>query len=179
MYIPGDYWAICQRTGIKFRISELAEEPTKDNPNSGTWVNKGSLDPVNPQEYVRGVEDDPSVPLSFGDTANAMGETTVIENVSVNALEVFVALTPAQDDPIGIVMDNGVTFWSFVTAVQELTGKPLVDANGVIVRDVNGDIVMTADPYSGSFVTLASYLHYGASSGNAVYLPALDNEEWQ
>jgi hypothetical protein len=179
MYIPGDYWAICQRTGIKFRISQLAEEPTKDNPSSGTWVNKSSLDPVNPQEYVQGVEDDPSVPLAFGDVANAMGETTVIENAAVNTLEVFITLTPAENDPIGIVMDNGIVFWSFATAVQALTGKPLVDSNGVIVRDANGDIVMTADPYSGSFVTLASYLHYGVSSGNTVYLPALDNEEWQ
>ena len=179
MYIPGDYWAICEKTGIKFRISELAEEATKDNPNSGTWGYKSSIDPVNPQEYVQGVEDDPSVPLSFGDTANAMGETTVIENVAIYALEVFIALTPEQDDPIGVVMDNGATFWSFVTGVEVLTGKPLVDADGVIVRDANGDIVMTADPYSGSLVTLGSYLHYGASSGNAVYLPALDNEEWQ
>ena len=178
-YIPGDYWAICQKTGIKFRISELREEATKDNPNSGTWVYKGSVDPVNPQEYVRGVEDDPSVPLSFGDTANAMGETTVIENAVVNTYEVFVALTPAENDPIGIVMDNGVTFWSFVTAAEVLTGTPLVDADGVIVRDVTGAIIMTADPYSGALVTLASYLHYGESSGNAVYLPALDNEEWQ
>ena len=179
MYIPGDYWAIDPITGGKFRISEFVEQPTKDNPNTGDWVYRGAVDPVNPQEYVVGVEDDPSVPISFGDTANAMGETTVIENASAHTLEIFISLTPAVDDPIGIVMDNGAAFWSFVTVVEVLTGKPLVDVNGNIVRDVNGDIVMTADPYSGSLVTIGSYLHYDASSGNTVYLPALDNEEWQ
>lgn len=179
MYIPGDYWAIDPITGGKYRISEFVEQPTKDNPNTGDWVYKGAVDPVHPQEYVQGVEDDPSVPVSFGDTANAMGQTTVIENAVAGTTEIFISLTPAVDDPIGIVMDNGAAFWSFVTAVQALTGKPMVDGNGVMVRDVNGNIVMTADPYSGSLVTIGSYLHSGASSGNTVYLPALDNEEWQ
>ena len=179
MYIPNDWWSIDPITGGKFRISEFVQQPTKDNPESGDWVYKGAVDPVHPQEYVVGVEDDPSVPISFGDTQNAMGETTVIENVSTNATQIFIAATPEVNDPIGIVMDNNVAFWSFVTIVEELTGKPLVDANGVMVRDVNGNIVMTADPYSGSLVTIASYLHYDASSGNTVYLPAADNEEWQ
>ena len=178
-YIPGDYWAIDPITGFKVRISEFTEQPTKDNPNSGDWVWKAAVDPVHPQEYVQGIEDDPSVPLSFPDTANAMGEGTVIENVLANATQLFISLTPAVDDPIGIVMDNGATFWSFVTAVEVLTGRPLVDVNGVISRDVTGAIVMTADPFNGCLVTIGSYLHGDASSGNAVYLPALDNEEWQ
>ena len=178
-YVPGNYWYICPKTGLKVRVSDVVQQPTKDNPETGDWVYKNSFDPVHPQEYVVGVEDDPSVPISFGDTQNAMGETTVIENVSANATNIFIALTPEVNDPIGITLDNNVVFWSFVTASQELTGKPLVDANGVIVRDVTGAIVMTADPYSGSYITIASYLHYGASSGNTVYLPALDNEEWQ
>ena len=178
-YIPGDYWAIDPITGGKFRVSEFVQAPTKGNANTGDWVYKGAVDPVHPQEYVTGVEDDPSVTLALAGPETVMGHTTVIENVPVYSVEVIIHLTPEANDPIGITMDNGVTFWSFVTDVEVLTGTPLVDADGVIVRDVGGNIVMTADPYSGSLITLASYLHYDASSGNAVYLPALDNEEWQ
>ena len=180
MYIPGDYWAICQKTGIKFRISQLAEEATKDNPNSGTWANKSSLDPVNPQEYVTGVEDDPSVPLAFGDVASAMGSTTMQNNMLVHEYGVFVvSLTITEDDPIGIVMNNGATFGSFADEVETLTGTPLIDSEGNLVKDGNGDVVTAADPYKGYLVTIGSPIHDGADMGNAVYLPALDNEEWQ
>ena len=179
-YIPGNYWSIDPITGGKFRISEFVQQPTKDNPESNDWVWKGAVDPVHPQEYVTGVEDDPSVPISFPDTANAMGSTTLLNNMSASAYGVFVvSLTISEDDPIGIVMDNGATFWSFVDAVETLTGDPLIDSEGELVLDGDGEVVTTADPYHGYLVTLGSPIHDDASMGNAVYLPALDNEEWQ
>ena len=179
-YIQGNYWYICPKTGLRVRVSEVVQQPTKDNPDTGNWVYKGSVDPVHPQEYVTGVEDDPSVPLVFSDNVQVVGETTLLNNMTANTLSVFVvSLTIEENDPVGIVMDNGAAFWSFADEVETLTGEPLKDRNGDLVLDANGDTVTTADPYNGYLVTLGSYIHYDASMGNAVYLPALDNEEWQ
>ena len=180
MYIPGNYWMIDPITGGKFRVSEFVQAPTKGNDNTGDWVWKGAVDPVHPQEYVVGVEDDPSVPISLPGVVTTMGETTVQNNVyiSTNGL-FFVPLTVSEDDPVGLVMDNGIVFWSFAQDVEALTKTPLVDFNGRLVLDSGGNVVLAADPYSGTLVTLGSYVHYGVSQGNAVYLPALDNEEWQ
>lgn len=179
-YIPGNYWAIDPKTGFKVRVSELRQEPAKDNPDSGNWVWKEALDPVQPQEYVKGVEDDTSVPLSFPAVEQVVGETTLLNNMGANTTGVFVvSLTISQDDPIGITMDNGATFWSFAEEVELLTGTPLVDEDSNLVLDGDGNTVTAADPYHGYLVTLGSYLHYDASMGNAVYLPGLNNEEWQ
>ena len=180
MYIPGNYWYICPKTGLKTRVSDVVQQPTKDNPDTGNWVYKGSVDPVHPQEYVTGVEDDPSVPLSYPDTANAMGSTTLLNNMLENEYGVFVvSLTISEGDPIGIVMNNGACFWSFADEVETLTGDPLVDSEGNLVKDANGDVVTAADPYHGYLVTLGSPIHDDADMGNEVFLPALDNEEWQ
>ena len=177
-YIPGDYWSIDQRTGLKVRISQLTEEPVKDNPNSGLWV--VNPDPVHPQEYVVGIEDDPSVPLSFPDNTQAVGEALLTGNVpQYTTKPIPIPETVSQDDPIGIVMDNGVVFWSFAYSVEALLWTPWTDANGDLLYDVNGVLLTTADPYVGYLVTLGSYIHEDASAGNTVYLPALDNEEWQ
>ena len=179
-YIPGDYWALCGRTGRKCRVSELKQEPTKGNENTGDWVWKGAVDPVHPQEYVTGVEDDPSVALSIAGPAAAMGETTLQNNVVVNEqLLFFVSLTVVEGDPIGVTMNNGATFWSFAEEVETLTGTPLEDSNDDLVLDGDGNVVTAADPYTGYLVTLNSPIHGSADMGNAVYLPALDNEEWQ
>jgi len=179
-YIPGDYWAIDPITGGKFRVSEFVQAPTKDNSNTGDWVWKGAVDPVHPQEYVTGVEDNPSVPISLAGPAAAMGSTTLQNNVVVNEqLLFFVSLTVVENDPIGVTMNNGATFWSYAEEVETLTGTPLVDVNSDLVLDGNGDVVTAADPYHGYLVTLNTPIHGSADMGNAVYLPALDNEEWQ
>ena len=180
MYIPGDYWAIDPITGGKFRISEFVQAPTKDNANTGDWVYSGAVDPVHPQEYVTGVEDDPSVAISFPGVPQVIGEMALLNNVTpAGKILFFIASAVAEGDPVGIKMDNGATFWSFVEEVETLTGTPLVDADGYLVLDASGTVVTAADPYNGYLVTLNSYIHYDASAGNAVYLPAQDNEEWQ
>ena len=179
-YVPGDYWAIDPITGGKFRISEFVQAPTKDNANTGDWVYKGAVDPVHPQEYVTGVEDDPSVAVALPGVVAAMGETTLQNNVVVNEqLLFFVSLTVTEGDPIGVTMNNGATFWSYAEEVETLTGTPLVDSDSNLVLDGNGDVVTAADPYHGYLVTLNTPIHGSADMGNAVLLPALDNEEWQ
>jgi hypothetical protein len=178
-YIPHDWWMICQKTGIKFRVSEMREEPNKDDPNSGRWVHQSSYDPVHPQEYVQGTEDDPSVPLTYPDVANAMGETVLIHNMGIYSTRIIVESTVTQGDPLGVIQNNGILYWSFAQTVELLTNGPLVDADGEIVIDADGEIIYTADVFNGYIVALGSQIHNAADLGNAVYLPALDNEEWQ
>jgi len=176
-YIPGDWWAICQKTGIKFRISELREEPTKDNPNSGLWVYSGALDPVHPQEYVRGVEDDPSVPLSFPDVPTVVGETTLVfDTPKYSRIVVIPHSSIAQYDPIGITMDDSMVFWDFVETYNEYS-EPGWDVNGEIMYAADGLWLGYSTAYD--TIIISQDIWTLASAGNTVYLPSLDNEEWQ
>lgn len=176
-YIPGNYWAIDPITGFKVRISEFTEQPTKDNPNSGDWVWKAAVDPVHPQEYVQGVEDDPSVPLSFADTQSVVGETTLVYATPINN-NVIVIPTSAvvQYDPIGVVLNDGTVFWDFMYTYTE-GAEPIWDSEGVLVYASDGLLMVTNPLYD--TIELSRGLFAAASSGNIVYLPSLDNEEWQ
>jgi hypothetical protein len=145
-YIPHDYWMICQRTGLKFRRSEMRQEWT------GQWVHKDVWNPRHPQDYVKSITEDPSVFPSFPDVEQVIGETTLngghtkfAKSITLTAISGLV-----EDDPIGIVLDNGTVHWSF----------------------------LTADPI-GSVAIIREGIPYAAASGNVVYLPSLNNESWQ
>ena len=119
---------------------------------NGLWVcTRGCWEERHPQDFVEGVADDVTVPVARPDVANAMGETTVAFAAAQWAT--IVTLTSVsgleEDDPIGIYMDNGATHWTFI------------------------------DSKAGSFVVMGSPLPWAAASGNAVYLPSLDNETWE
>ena len=181
MYIPHENWVICERTGIKFRRSELREEPNKDNPNSGRFVHKSVWNPVHPQEYVQGTEDDTSVPLVYGDVAQSQGETTLLNDMVVDDKTVFIVTRSglAEGDPIQVTMDNGATFVNFIAELEVLSQSPLEDSEGNVIRDANGDVVYASDPNSGYLIELNDPIHYAATYDNAVYLPSINNEEWQ
>lgn len=102
-----------------------------------------------PQDFVHGVEDDQTVPIVRPDIIQSTGETTLSSAAEKNATSVSLSsVSQASDtDSIGIDMDNGATHWTYV----------------------NGDP-------SGTTVYLGSYLPHNASSGNAVYLPSINNE---
>ena len=163
-YIPGDYWVIDPKTGFKIRSSELVQEPLKDNIDSGNWVWKAVVDPVHPQEYVVGVEDDPSVLIAFPDNAQVVGEVALIARIFSDTKKPFpIGATVSEGDPVGIVMDNGAAFWSFADSVESLPWRPWVDGDGDMLYDVDGNLLTTADAFNGTMVTLGSYIHYGAS----------------
>ena len=146
MYIPGDWWMICERTGFKCRRSEMRKEWT------GAWVHKSVYNERHPQDFVKAIPDDPSVDVSRPDVAPAMGETTL--NGAITKDAATATLTDAsglvENDIIGIVMDNSVTHWTFLTADE-----------------------------ASSVVALHVGMPYAAASGNVVYLPSRNNEEWQ
>lgn len=144
-YIPKDYWMICDRCGKRYRRSDMREEWT------GLWVcTRGCWEPRHPQDFVEGVEDIQTVPVSRPDTVNSCGSTTL--NGALSAWATTATLTSvtglAEDDPIGIALDNGTVHWSFID-------------------DLTGFVVTLGSPISGA-----------AATGNSVYLPSLDNENW-
>lgn len=57
----GDWNAICDRCGFKYKASQLRHEWT------GLYVCQECWEPRHEQDFVRGVEDDPSVPWTRPD----------------------------------------------------------------------------------------------------------------
>lgn len=55
-YVDGDPWVICDRTGMKVRMSQTRKEW------NGLRVRKESWEPRHPQDFVKGVPDNQSVP---------------------------------------------------------------------------------------------------------------------
>lgn len=62
MYIPKDYFMICDRCGARYRRSQMREEWT------GLWVcTRGCWEKQHPQDFVEGIEDIQTVPVSRPD----------------------------------------------------------------------------------------------------------------
>jgi hypothetical protein len=61
-YIPGDHLMICDECGLTYRKSEMSQRWDK------AWVCKKDFDPRHPQEYVRGRDEDISVPVARPET---------------------------------------------------------------------------------------------------------------
>lgn len=177
-YTPHDWWMICERTGIKFRRSEMVQEFSGKAPE-GLWVHKSSLDPVHPQEYVTSIDDDPSVSPTYPDVIQSVGDTTLARGASSNDLTVYLeaGLNAQEDDPIGIVANNQSTFWTFIESIIN-NSSILRDSNGEILYDVNGEILYGFTGSSAA-VVLNTPLHFDSDESNVVYLPSLNNEEWQ
>ena len=146
-YIPGDWYMICDRCGGQYRRSEMKEHW------DGLWLcAKYCWEPQHPQDFVTGIPDNPSVPVARPDIVTGITETTLNGAVAENAMTaILTSATGLVDfDPVGIVMDNGATHWTF------LNGDP-----------------------STHTITLGSPMMGAAADGNAVYLPSLNNENSQ
>jgi hypothetical protein len=149
---------------------------------TGLWVCvKHCFEKRHPQDFVQGQDEDISVDVASPGIVQEVGETTTADDTARWSVSVILAsITGLSDkDPVGIVMDNGATHWSFIDGDPSgATGGPLIDADGEVVYDANGTIVYTADYYLAE-ITLGSPIPYEATLGNTVYLPSLNNESWQ
>ena len=145
MYKCGDYNAQCDSCGFKFKASELKKQW------NGLYVCSLCFDERHPQEFVKAPPDDQSVPWSRSDVVQSQGSTTVKTTALRDAMSVTITSGSglSDGDPIGIVMDDGSTHWSYCN------GAP---AAGV--------------------VTLGSPLYGQTTSGNAVYKPSVNNESF-
>ena len=75
-YIPGDWLAICDRCGFKFHASKLRK--TWD----GLMVDAACFETRNPQDLMRPIKDDPSVPWTRADADSVTtsdGMTAVVD----------------------------------------------------------------------------------------------------
>ena len=146
VYKPSDYWMICNRCGSKYRKSDMELHWT------GVWLcEEFCWEPQHPQDFVTGTTDDVNVPVVRTDVKQVTGETTL--NGALTAGATTATLTSvsglADEDPVGIVLDNDLIHWTFI----------------------NGDL-------AGSVITLKSHILTAAADGNTVYLPSLNNESW-
>lgn len=113
------------------------------------FVCRGCFDVRHPQDFVQGIPEDQTVSIARPDVISSMGSTTVKTTALKNATTIDITSITGivSGDPINIVLDNGNAHWTYSN------GTP-----------------------SGYTVTLGSYLPYGATAGNVVYLPAINDE---
>ena len=85
-YRSGTYNGICDRCGSKFKFSDLKLEW------DGLYVctANGCWEPRQPQDYVKGVRDDMSVPISRPQSPNVFLDTIILAENS-NASLIFTA----------------------------------------------------------------------------------------
>lgn len=55
-YVPGDYWMQCERTGFRYRRSDMVKEA-----KTGLWVGRDVVDEPHPREYPQPVPGDRQV----------------------------------------------------------------------------------------------------------------------
>ena len=145
MYRPGDYLVHCDKCGMRRYASECRLN----------WKNQLVCDPCfeprHPQDFVKAIPDDQTVPIARPDVPQTMGETTVAMVASRGATSIVLTSVSgiADKDSIGIVLDDGTVHWTYSD------GSPV-----------------------GTTVFLGSYLPAAAGVGNIVYLPSINKETW-
>lgn len=143
MYKPGDWNAVCDHCGMTRKASQFRKDW------QGFMVCEGCFNTRHPQDFVKGIPENQSVPIARPDTIASMGETTVDTTGLRNATSIVLTSVAgiSSGDSLGIVLDNGSVHWTYS----------------------DGDPV-------GTTVTLGSYLPGQATAGNVVYLPSINNE---
>ena len=109
---PGDYNALCDRCGLKFKRSELRY----------TWdrllVCDKCWEPRHPQDFVRGRKDIQRVPDARVDTQTMQNTTTLSSGASQH--DTTLSLTSVSGmysgTSLGIALDSSVIQWTFITA---------------------------------------------------------------
>ncbi len=141
-YRLGDNLVISDRSGMTRYRSQM--RMTWD----GLFVDADEWNPREAQDFVRGIPDDQSVPISRPDVKTSVGETTLSSAATRNANSVILTSVTgiADRDTIGILLDDATVHWTF----------------------------SDGDP-SGSTVTLGSFLPGNAASGNTVYLNSIND----
>lgn len=129
LYIPGDFWRICDRCGFKYRSSQTYR--TWD----GLYVCHEDFETRHPQDFVRGRKDNQVAPhprpealetvigplLTAISAAGAAADTTINVESSVRFLAA---------DHIGIALDDGNIKQAIVLSVPTATSITMTEPLG-------------------------------------------------
>jgi len=138
----GDWNGICQRCGFEFKFSELRK--TWD----GLWVCQDDWEPRQPQDYVRGLPDNQSVPVTSPespDTFEAFFSTILTQAASSGDLSIQVASTPTW---LSSRVSNGNYFYLNLEyanpAVTTYEIVKLTAVNGKVLTVTRAQLTTTA-----------------------------------
>lgn len=96
-YIPGDYWMACDRCGRRYRKSVMKK--TWNN----LWVCPEDFEERHPQEYVRGVQDTITVPVSRPWGPSNLLSQSIIDPSGIDNSSVY------NDPPVSELYEPSIT----------------------------------------------------------------------
>lgn len=144
-YVPGDYYRICERTGFKVRAGRTRKEWT------GRFVRDQSFEPRQPQDFVRGVRDDQTVPnprpRQVDTFIGPLGTKLILDapaGSEILHLESTKRMTAG--DSVQVMMDNGE--WYFSTIV-DMVGPTTLEVDGHLPFDASsGNMFVNKTAYA-------------------------------
>ncbi len=136
-YKPGDYNVICDRCGGQYKRSECAIEW-----NGLLTCLRGCWEERHPQDFVRAKEDRQAVPIARPDISFEMATTTLSSSASKDdvSIEVASAANISKRDSIGVGLNDGSVFWTFVT--EDPSGNTVTINNGLWQDADSGNTVL-------------------------------------
>jgi hypothetical protein len=141
-YVPGEFYQVDDRTGFPQRSRRMRKEWTN------AIVDKNRWEARHPQDFVRGVVDDQTVPEPRPrqtDTFLGVLSTTLTASANAGALGLLVASSTRMliGDVVEIMLDTGNYFRSTIGSVPTLNSinianpLPYSAAAGNIVTDLS------------------------------------------
>lgn len=115
----GDYNAICDVCGRKFKFSALRQK--WDN----TWACSADWEPRQPQDYLRGIPDNMSVPLSRPDPPNLFIQDEIVTETPVVSLSFIKYISRMLATSVSSVASIIKTLYPFTPATKVLDGAAL------------------------------------------------------
>jgi hypothetical protein len=115
----GDYNAICDVCGRKFKFSRLRQK--WDN----TWACEQDWEPRQPQDYLKGIMDNMSVPLSRPDPPNLFIQDEIVTESPVITLSFIKALLKSLAVSVSSLVTILKTVYPFTPASKVVDGAAL------------------------------------------------------
>ena len=115
----GDYNSICDVCGRKFKFSRLRQK--WDN----TWACEQDWEPRQPQDYLRGIPDNMSVPLSRPDPPNLFIQDEIVTESPVITLSFIKALLKSLAVSVSSLVTILKTVYPFTPASKVVDGAAL------------------------------------------------------
>ena len=115
----GDYNAICDVCGRKFKFSRLRQK--WDN----TWACEQDWEPRQPQDYLKGIKDNMSVPLSRPDPPTLFLQDEIVTESPVITLSFIKALLKSLAVSVSSLVTILKTVYPFTPASKVVDGAAL------------------------------------------------------